>query len=123
MAEDGESFRPQQGGTEDRKTFTEKFWYFVEGRILARAFGGRMILWIVAITLFAIAQVAFTYSGMRKIRMISNNSAEIQELKIAHITLSTELMDDSRISSIEERVESSGLTISTPKTAPIVIED
>lgn len=122
MEVDKEEYTPQQGGVEDRKAFVNKFWNFVEGHILERAFNGRMIAWIVAIALYAVVQVAYNYSAMRKIRMISTNNTTLQDLRMEHITLSTELMNDSRITSIEERVEAAGLSICTPATAPIEIE-
>ena len=122
MEVDRDEYTPQQGGVEDRKAFVNKFWDFVEGHILERAFNGRMIAWIVAIALYAVVQVAYNYSAMRKIRMISTNNTTLQDLRMEHITLSTELMNDSRITSIEERVEAAGLSICTPTTAPIEIE-
>ena len=122
MEVDKEEYTPQQGGVEDRKAFVNKFWDFVEGHILERAFNGRMIAWIVAIALYAVVQVAYNYSAMRKIRMISTNNTTLQDLRMEHITLSTELMNDSRITSIEERVEVAELSICTPTTAPIEIE-
>lgn len=122
MSVEREDFNPQQGGIEDRKAFVNKFWDYVEGHILEKAFNSRMILWIVCITGFAIAQVAYNYSAMRKIRMIAENNKTLQELRMEDITLSTELMDDSRITNIEAKVEEAGLSICTPKTAPIVVE-
>lgn len=122
MAAEREEYSPQQGGMEDRRAFVNKFWNFVEGQILEKAFNGRMISWIVCITLFAIFQVGYNYAGLRKIRTIAKNNATLQELRMEYITLYTELMDDSRITNIENKVEEAGLSICTPKTAPIVIE-
>ncbi len=112
---------PRQGGTEDRRAFVNRFWDFVEGHILEKAFNTKMISWIVAVALFAIFLVAYNYSGMRKIRLISDNNTELQELRMEYITISTELMDDSRITSIEERVSEAGLPLTTPKTPPIKV--
>ncbi len=123
MEEEREEYTPQQGGVEDRKAFVNKFWNFVEGHILEKAFNGRMISWIVAIAIYAVLQVGYNYSAMRKIKMISTNNTTLQDLRMEHITLSTELMNDSRITTIEERVAEAGLTICTPKTAPIEIKE
>lgn len=113
----------QQGGMEDRRAFVDRFWNYVEGHILEKTFNTKMISWIVAVALFALLLVAYNYSGMRKIRMISDNNTHLQELRMEYITISTELMDDSRITSIEERVAESGLSLTSPKTPPIKINE
>lgn len=113
---------PQQGGTEDRRTWVKTFWDYVEGDILERRFNGQMIQWIIAITLYAMFKVGFTFYGMRSIKTISDNNTTLQSLRMEYISISTDLMDDSRITSIEQRVDEAGLSINTPKTAPIVIK-
>lgn len=113
---------PQQGGVEDRRTWVKTFWDYVEGDILERRFNGRMIMWIIAFTLYAMFQVGFNFMGMRKVKTISDNNNKLQSLKMEYISISTDLMGDSRITSIEKRVEEAGLAINTPKTAPIIIK-
>lgn len=122
MAEIEDKNMPQQGGVQDRKDRKNRFWDTVEGVGLERRFSSSTIAWIIAIALFAVAHIANNYSGMRKIGQISELNKELKELRMEHVTVSTQLMGEQRLSSIEEHVKNEGLTIEIPKTSPIVIE-
>lgn len=122
MTDDRGVGMPQQGGTEDHRTWVNTFWDYVEGHILERTFNGRMIKWIIAFTAYAMLKVSFNYNGMRQIYTISDNNTKLQSMRMEYISITTDLMDDSRITSIEDRVAKAGLTITTPKTAPIVVD-
>lgn len=122
MADFQDNGRPQQGGVKDRKDRRNRVWDMIEGFGIERSFSGEAIAWIVAIALFAIAHIANNYSGMRKISQISEYNKELKDLRMEYVTVSTQLMGEQRLSSIEERVKSEGLTIEIPKTSPIVID-
>lgn len=72
-------------------------------------------------TLFVLL-TANNFYGLLKIRTISRQRKELKELQMEYVTISTKLMSEKRLSSIEDRVKEEELGIEIPKTSPIEIE-
>lgn len=113
---------PAPGGERNTRRAVDRFWSFLEGGFLERLYTPRRITWIVAIALFFIVQVYNRFTGLRKIRLISDQKELIHDLKVTELNIKTRLTSERRLSTIEDRVREEELKIAIPKTPPIVIE-
>lgn len=113
---------PQQGGQVNARKSVKRFWDAIEGRYVEEKINSKSLQWGAAIGLLVIALIYNTYRGMFQVRHLANLNRELTELKIEHMTISTELMNSRRLSTIEDRLAAEGVQIEVSKTAPILIK-
>lgn len=113
---------PQQGGQVNTRETVAKFWDAVEGRRIEDKLNNKSLRWFVATALLVISIIYINYQGMFKVRQLSNLNRELTELRIEEMTISTELMNSRRLSTIETRLEAEDIKIEISKTSPILIK-
>lgn len=113
---------PQQGGQINSGSSTKKFWDTIEGRYVEDRFSSKSLSWLASFAVLVLAIIFVNYLGMFKVRRLSDLNRDLTELKIEHMTISTELMNSQRLSTIEKRLEAEGIGIEVSKTSPIALK-
>lgn len=113
---------PAQGGVENRRR-KRKVWDLLEGRFLELGLSKRVLHWCLALFISVLLLIYNNYVGMMRVREISNLNKALTELRIEQASISTELMNAKRLSNIERRLHEEGLTLSVPKSSPIIIKE
>lgn len=113
---------PAQGGVENRRQ-KRKVWDFLEGRSLEMGLSKRTLHWSLALLAATLFLIYNNYVGMMRVRQLSNLNKELTELRVVQVSVSTDLMHATRLSNIEQRLHEEGLSLSVPKTSPIIIEE
>lgn len=113
---------PAQGGVENRRK-KRRIWDFLEGRSLEMGISRRALRWSLALLGTTLFLIYNNYVGMMRVRQLSDLNKELTELRVVQVSVSTDLMHATRLSNIEQRLHEEGLTLSVPKTSPIIVEE
>lgn len=114
---------PQQGGQVNSGSSKKKFWDTIEGRYVEDKFSKKTLSWVVSFAILVLLIILVNYLGMFKVRRLADLNRELTELKIEQMTISTELMNSQRLSTIEKRLEAEGIDIEVSKTSPIALHE
>jgi len=95
----------------------------LNGEILTKNFFKKQYILLIMISLLAFMYVGNRYSCETQMAKEIQLKKKIQDLKYESLTISSELMQISRQSSVLNMVKTSGLKLAEPTSPPIVIED
>jgi len=95
----------------------------LNGEILTKNFFKKQYGLLIMISFLAFMYVGNRYSCETQMAKEIQLKKKIQDLKYESLTISSELMQISRQSSVLNMVKASGLNLAEPTSPPIVIED
>jgi cell division protein FtsL len=79
----------------------------------------RMIIWVVLLIFFLISN---RYTCLQKLKEIDKLQQQLQDVRFEALSISSELIGNSRQSKIEELVEEEGIDLEGAKTPPYKLE-
>ncbi|KGL51914.1 hypothetical protein HQ29_08155 [Porphyromonas canoris] len=109
-----------KNGKENRSRST--FFGFLDGTWVANRWTPRTTKYAIAIVLSSFISITASYTSMGFQRRLEKLKKEVKELKMERISVNSTLVQNRRITVIEERVKSAELEISSPDTPPIYID-
>lgn len=95
----------------------------LNGEILTKNFFKKQYGLLIMVSLLAFMYVGNRYSCETQMAKEIQLKKKIQDLKYESLTISSELMQISRQSSVLNMVKANGLNLAEPTSPPIVIED
>jgi len=95
---------------------------FLNGNILTKRFLRRQYLLIALLVLLAVLYINNRYESEKMMTGISTLKNEIQDARYESLTISAELAEISRQSSIEQLLRIKGMKLKSGQQSPIVIE-
>ncbi|MGL5937888.1 MAG: FtsL-like putative cell division protein [Phocaeicola sp.] len=98
-------------------------WSILGGDILAHEFLGRQVRLLILIMVLTIIYIDNRYSCQQEIIQISKLEKELTDVKYDALTRSSELMEKSRQSRIEEYVSKRNSNLQTATSRPYVISN
>ncbi|MDO4790244.1 MAG: FtsL-like putative cell division protein [Porphyromonas sp.] len=95
---------------------------FLDGTWVANRWTPKTTKYVIAVVFSSFLSITASYSSMAFQRKIEKLKKEVKELKMERISVNSTLVQNRRITVIEERVKSAELDISSPDTPPIYID-
>ncbi len=94
----------------------------INGNILTKKFLKKQYPLLIMIAILAFLYVDNRYYCEKQLSKVLKLKRELQDIKYESLTLSAELMETSRQSSIRKMVKERGLTLKESSTPPVVID-
>ena len=94
----------------------------INGNILTKKFLKKQYPLLIMIAILAFLYVDNRYYCEKQLSKVLKLKRELQDIKYESLTLSAELMETSRQSSIRKMVRERGLTLKESSTPPVVID-
>ncbi len=108
--------------TYKREGFISYFFAFLTGQILQQMNLRKTAPLIAYVALMALFIIGNTYYGQKQVSKIENLQKEIKELKFKHTVTKSALMELTKQSTLEDKLENRGLLISTEPPQKITIK-
>ena len=94
----------------------------LNGNILTKKFIRKQYLLIIMLVVLSIVYIDNRYSSEKQIAYAATLKKNIQDAKYESLTISADLMEISRQSSIRKLMQSKGMKLKPSNTPPVVVE-
>ncbi|MBN1183681.1 MAG: hypothetical protein JXB49_15425 [Bacteroidales bacterium] len=97
----------------------------LDGSLLAGTAFAKQLPFILFLVFLAIIYIGNRYNAEKLVRQLITVREEVKNMRAEQITTASELMNDSKPSTLEEMVEQRGLGLKQPSSPPhkIIVED
>lgn len=99
-----------------------RFWDTLEGNFMTRYWSAKGASFILTFAVVAILLVFVSYISISLQTKLERTKYEVKELHMENVAVSSALVQNSRITAVEERVQKANLPIDTPDSSPIFLD-